>query len=173
MMINWEYLCHGIEWVSTKEEQEAPYPFELEKVQRPGKPPIPRPWPERLSEQLISDLKAWNDSWGPYSYEDREVVRELQGRGRELAIRVQDELGTDEWEVLYKLDGRVDRVHPPGSWPPKHGNKSFLATRRRTRGRIRIPGASRGRARGSDWRSGSGSGSALPRPRSLRTVRAS
>ena len=45
-MIDWEYLCHGIEWVSTKEEQKAPYPFELEKVQRPGKPPtLPGPTP--------------------------------------------------------------------------------------------------------------------------------
>lgn len=41
----------------------------------------------------------------------------LQERGRELAIRVQSELGTDGWEVLYDLGGRVHRVHPAGSWP--------------------------------------------------------
>jgi hypothetical protein len=126
VMIGWEYLCDGIEWVSTKEEQEALYPFELEKVQRPGKPPIPRPWPERLSEQLISNLKAWNDSWGLYGSADREVVWELQARGRELAIRAQEELGTDEWEVLYKLGGRVHRVHPPGSWPAETWEQELL-----------------------------------------------
>ena len=41
----------------------------------------------------------------------------LQQRGRELAIRVQDELGTDGWEVLYQIDGQMSRVHPPGGWP--------------------------------------------------------
>ncbi len=119
VIIAWEYLCDGIEWVPTKEEWETPLPqrFDLEKVQRPGKPPIPRPWPERLSEQLICDLKAWNDSWGPQGAPDLEAARVLQERGRELAVRVQDELGTDGWEVLYKLGGRVHRVHPPGSWP--------------------------------------------------------
>jgi hypothetical protein len=62
-MIDWEYLCQGIEWVPTKEEWEATdlQRRDWDKVRRPGKPPIPRPWPERLSEQLISDLKAWND----------------------------------------------------------------------------------------------------------------
>jgi len=127
-MIDWEYLRHGIEWVPTKEEWEATglQRRDWDKVQRPGKPPIPRPWPERLSGQLISDLKAWNDSWGPYGFGDREVVRELQGRGRELAVRVQDELGTDEWEVLYNLDGRVHRVHPPGSWPVQTWEQELL-----------------------------------------------
>jgi hypothetical protein len=125
-MIAWEYRCHGIKWVSTKEEQTAPDPFALEKVQRPGKPPIPRPWPERLSEPLISDLKVWNDSWGLYGFADLEVVRELQEQGRELAIRVQDELGTDEWEVLYNLGGRVHRVHPPGSWSVETWEQELL-----------------------------------------------
>lgn len=66
VVIDWEYLCDGIEWVPTKEEWETPLPqrFDLEKVQRPGKPPVPRPWREWLSEQLVRDLKAWNDSWG-------------------------------------------------------------------------------------------------------------
>ncbi|HUC27162.1 MAG TPA: hypothetical protein VMA73_31090, partial [Streptosporangiaceae bacterium] len=37
--------------------------------------------------------------------------------GRELAVRVQDELGTVGWEVLYQMGDRVYRVHPRGSWP--------------------------------------------------------
>jgi len=32
-------------------------------------------------------------------------------------MRVQDELGSPGWEVLYTMDGRVHRVHPAGSWP--------------------------------------------------------
>ena len=41
----------------------------------------------------------------------------LEERGRALAVRVQDELGTDGWEVLYFMGGRAYRVHLPGSWP--------------------------------------------------------
>jgi hypothetical protein len=128
LIIAWEYLCEGIEWVATKEEWEAPLPqrFALEKVQRPGKPPIPRPWPERLSKQLLRDLKAWNDSWGSYGAPDLEAARVLQERGRELAVRVQNELGTDGWEVLYSLGGRVHRVHPAGSWPARTWMQDLL-----------------------------------------------
>jgi len=43
--------------------------------------------------------------------------QELRERGRDLAVRVQGELGTDDWEVLYQLGGQMRRVHPPGSWP--------------------------------------------------------
>ena len=39
-----EYLCAGIEWIPTKEAWGTPLPqrFDLERVQRPDKPPIPR-----------------------------------------------------------------------------------------------------------------------------------
>jgi len=50
----------------------------------------------------------------------------LQERGRELAIQVQDELGTDGWEVLYQMDGRMLRVHPPGSWPVESWKRELL-----------------------------------------------
>ncbi len=127
-MIDWEYGCDGIEWVPTKEERETPYPggLQLEKVQRPGKPPIPRPWRERLSEQLISDLKAWNDSWDAEGAPDLDTAGVLRERGSELAVRVQGELGTDEWEVLYYLGDRLHRVHPPGSWPARTWMQELL-----------------------------------------------
>lgn len=128
MLIDREVLCDGICWVPSKEEWETPLPqqFDLEKVQRPGKPPIPRPWPERLSELLLRDLKAWNDSWGVQGPPDLEAVRVLQERGRELAIRVQNELGTDNWEVLYHQGGRVHRVHPAGNWPAETWEQELL-----------------------------------------------
>ena len=50
----------------------------------------------------------------------------LQERGRDLAIRVQDELGTDGWEVLYQLGGRMFRVHPQGSWPIESWRQDLL-----------------------------------------------
>jgi hypothetical protein len=46
---------------------------------------------------------VWNDSWVfTIVQEDEEDVPEevLAKRGRALAIRVQDELGTDGWGVL-------------------------------------------------------------------------
>jgi hypothetical protein len=85
-----------------------------------------------LPRQLRDDLKAWNDSWeerGPLSGE--KVIR-LQEQGRRLAIRVQAELGTDDWEVLYKLGGRVHRVHPPGSWPVRTWHEELLGYATRT-----------------------------------------
>jgi hypothetical protein len=128
VLIDWEYLCDGIYWVPDKVEYETPYPegLRLREVQRAGGPPVIREWRERLSEQVLRDLKAWNDSWGPYGASDLEAARVLQERGRELAVRVQDELGTDGWEVLYKLGGRVHRVHPPGNWPAETWEQDLL-----------------------------------------------
>jgi len=128
VLIDWEYLCDGIYWVPDKEEYETPYPegLRLRDVQRPGGPPVIREWRERLGEQVLRDLKAWNDSWDAQGAPDLESARVLQERGRELAVRVQEELGTDGWEVLYKLGGRVHRVHPPGSWPAETWEQELL-----------------------------------------------
>lgn len=129
VLIDWEYLCDGIYWVPDKEEHETPYPegLRLREVQRPGGPPVIREWRERLSEQLLRDLKAWNDSWGSGNPPlTGDAARVLQERGRELAVRVHNELGTDGWEVLYKLGGRVHRVHPPGSWPAETWEQDLL-----------------------------------------------
>ena len=35
-------------------------------------------------------------------------------------------LGTDGWEVLYQMDGRMLRVHPPGSWPVESWKQELL-----------------------------------------------
>jgi hypothetical protein len=98
-----------------------------------GAPPPPdrrpRPWSDRLSAGLLDDLQAWNDSWdtGQDRWKDGEAtVRTLQEQGRELATRVQDELGTDGWEVLYRLGDRMFRVHPPGSWPARTWEQELL-----------------------------------------------
>jgi hypothetical protein len=70
-----------------------------------------------LTRELRDDLQAWNDAWDERDPSFEEKVTLLQDRGRQLAVRVQEELGADGWEVLYKRDGRVCRVQPPGSWP--------------------------------------------------------
>ena len=57
---------------------------------------------------LLDDLHAWNDACAA----DGADAQALRERGRELAIRVQGELGTDGWEVLYRMDGRMLRAHP-------------------------------------------------------------
>ena len=82
----------------------------------------PGPWSDRLSGELLDYLQAWNDACAA----DGADAQALQERGRELAIQVQDELGTDGWEVLYQMDGRMLRVHPPGSWPVESWKKELL-----------------------------------------------
>jgi hypothetical protein len=122
VLIDWDYCAHGIWWILTKEEKEAPAPRGGHWAGGAPPPPDsrPRPWSDRLSAGLLDDLQAWNDSWvsGEDPREGRDVtVRARQERGRELAIRVQGELGTDGWEVLYRLGDQMFRVHPSGSWP--------------------------------------------------------
>jgi hypothetical protein len=123
VLIAWDVGAHGIWRVLTKEEKEAPA--------KPGTwsgiPPRdlahrPRPWRDQLSNQLLHDLQEWNDAWDTEAPDSQA----LQERGRELAARVQDELGTDDWEVLYQIGGRMHRVHPPGSWPIRTWEQELL-----------------------------------------------
>lgn len=88
-----------------------------------------RAWSDRLSQELLDDLQAWNDSWdnNHAPQENEEVTAQaLQEQGRDLAVRVQNELGTDGWEVLYQIGGQMFRVHPPGIWPIKTWEQELL-----------------------------------------------
>jgi hypothetical protein len=114
VLIAWDVSAHGIWWVLTKEEMEAPAPPGSWSGSPPSDlPHRPKPWSDRLSGDLLRELQEWNDAWDVQS-PDSEALDEC---GRELAVRVQDELGTVGWEVLYQMGDRVYRVHPRGSWP--------------------------------------------------------
>jgi len=114
VLIARDVSAHGIWWVLTKDEKEAPAPPGSWSGIRPRDlPHRPKPWSDRLSGELLHELQEWNDAW---DIEDPNS-QALQERGRELAARVQDELGTDGWEVLYQVGDRMYRVYPPGSWP--------------------------------------------------------
>jgi hypothetical protein len=132
VLICWEYGASGLGWVSTKEEHEAPeHKWSwLAQAQRPGRPHTHHEFSERLTRKLRDDLQAWNDAWDsdhtPPEEEKEAAARALQEQGRELAVRVQDELGTDGWEVLYQILGRMYRVHPPASWPIETWEQELL-----------------------------------------------
>lgn len=130
VIIEADYCAGGIWWADTKEEHEAPYPLwsYLTHAQRTGKPPALRPWREWLSQGLLNNLKAWNQSWEDNDgfWNDAQVRQAWEEQGRELANGVQSELGTDGWEVLYRMNGWVHRVHPPGSWPAETWTQDLL-----------------------------------------------
>jgi hypothetical protein len=123
VLVDWDYGAHGIWWVLTKQEREAPAPAGRWSGEAPaeGQKRI-RPWSDRLTSELLDDLQEWNDAWDSNDVDSRV----LQQRGRDLAIRVQDELGTDDWEVLYTMDGQLRRVYPPGSWPIQSWTQQLL-----------------------------------------------
>jgi hypothetical protein len=130
VLIDWDYGAHGIWRVLTRQEKEAPAPGgRWSGAAPPREQRRIRAWSDRLTSDLLDDLQEWNDAWGTADAD----TRALQERGRDLAIRAQDELGTDGWEVLYKMDGQVRRVHPPGSWPAESWQERLLgyAPRRR------------------------------------------
>jgi hypothetical protein len=131
VLIDRDYGASGIWWAPAKEEHEAPAPRggHWTGTLPPGWDERPRAWSDRLTGELLDDLQAWNDSWDnnpDLRANEEATARALQEQGRELAIRVQDELGTDGWEVLYKLDGRVVRVHPPGNSPARTWEEELL-----------------------------------------------
>jgi hypothetical protein len=114
VLISWDYGAHGIWRVLTKEEKEAPAPSGQWADTRPSdRHDRIRPWSDQLTGKLLDDLQAWNDAWE----EETADSRALQERGRDLAVRVQGELGSDGWEVPYQIGGQMFRVHPPGTWP--------------------------------------------------------
>ena len=130
VLIGFDYLADGIRWVSTKGEQEAATYEQWSRLTRALYGPSGEP-PRRdlLSDQVLDDLRAWNDAHDHTLRRDDEEIlpaEELEEQGRELAVRVQDELGTEGWEVLYHLGGRVYRVHPAGSWPAETWQQDLL-----------------------------------------------
>ena len=127
VLIDWDYGAHGIGWVLTKEEKEAP-PARGRQVgiQPPGRLDRARPWSERLTAGLLDDLQAWNSAWDA----DNAEPRILQERGRKLALRVQDELGTNGWEVLYRIGGRISECIRQATGQSRRGNRSCLVTGR-------------------------------------------
>lgn len=97
MLISFDHYADGNSWLGTKEEQEAAAYEQWSRLTRAlyglSGPP---PWRDLLSDQVLADLKAWNDAHDhTLRREDEEILpaEELEERGRELAIRVQDELG--------------------------------------------------------------------------------
>ena len=64
VLISWDYGAHGIWWVLTKEEKEAPAPpGRWTGTPPPGWKDRPRPWNDRLTGELLDDLQEWNDAW--------------------------------------------------------------------------------------------------------------
>ncbi len=131
VLIEFDYGADGIWLCTTKEELEASPPQEgyWAGAQPPGRDARPRPGSDLLSDGLLDALQAWNDAWDyTIAGADEKVVPDevLEEQGRDLAVRVQDELGTDGWEVLYHLGGRVHRVQPPGSWPEETWEQDLM-----------------------------------------------
>lgn len=109
VLIDWDYGASGIWWVLTKQEKEAPAPpGQWTGVPSSG-PHSVRPWSDPLTSALLDDLQAWNGEW---SDQDPDI-RALRARGRDLAVRVQIELGTDGWEVLYQATCLEAELHAP------------------------------------------------------------
>ncbi len=62
-----------------------------------------RGWPTVLSPRLLADLKSWNDD-AVQVHGVAEAQGPLRETGRDLARRVQNELGAN-WDVLYSRGG--------------------------------------------------------------------
>jgi len=61
--IAFDYRADGIWWVATREEIEASYEEASRRYREHHRLTSHRPWGDLLSDQLLDDLKAWNDSW--------------------------------------------------------------------------------------------------------------
>jgi hypothetical protein len=116
-LVDWDYGAHGLWLVLSPEELRAPPPTggtwgpyvasaESE----------PRPWSDELSDDLLDDLKRWNDECGEMAVRgDETSLRDEFARARPLAERVQQQLGS-EWEVLYTSGGAWHWVALPHGW---------------------------------------------------------
>ena len=133
LLIDWDWGASGIWKVLTREEfMVPPSPGRWTGVPPPASVTRPRAWGDLLSAELMDDLQQWNDDCGRAERHGGQTAG-LTERGRLLAIRAQDELGTQGWEVLYKAGAVVHRVHPPGSWPVHSWQQELLGCSPRRR----------------------------------------
>ena len=126
VLIDWDWGASGIWKVTTREELLAPSPpGRWTGVPQPVSADRHRAWSDVLSAELLDDLQQWNDECGRAERHGG-ISDALRERGRLLAIRTQNELGTEGWEVLYQLGAVIHRVHPPGSWPVRSWKQELL-----------------------------------------------
>ena len=87
VLIAFDYRADGIWWIATRAEIEAPYEEWSRLNREQHRLTSQRPWGDLLSDQLLDDLKAWNDSWDfTIVQEDEDDVPDevLEERGRAL-----------------------------------------------------------------------------------------
>jgi hypothetical protein len=120
VVVDWDWGADGLWSVRSREERHAPAATGGQWVAyRRQSTPVPRPWGEILSNELLDALQSWNDACGERELRPpRHRTAEdelLEQRKVFLAGRVQQELGGD-WEVLYTSHGAWRWVRPPRSW---------------------------------------------------------
>jgi hypothetical protein len=63
VLIDWDYSAHGIWWVLTRQEMDAPAPAgRWRREPHAEGPSRMRPWSDRLTSELLDDLQEWNDA---------------------------------------------------------------------------------------------------------------
>lgn len=115
-MIDWDFAAHGIWLVQSPEELARPRPRGLTFSRSAEPRDRPRGWSDRLSEELLGALDAWN-AWGEtlIGLDGGDPGRELDAffaRAAELAQRTQQELGPD-YEVSYISPVGEQQVRSP------------------------------------------------------------
>src|ERR1022692_2790227 len=94
VLIDWDYGAHGIWWVLTRQEKEAPAPAgRWGGEARAEQQKRMRPWSDRLTSELLDDLQEWNDAWDSNGAGSC-VFQQLS---RDPPIRVQVDFGTPGW----------------------------------------------------------------------------
>jgi len=81
VLIDWDYGAHGIWWVLTRQEKEAPAPGRTERRSAPDRSRAHPGMSSRLTSELLDDLQEWNDSWDSAAVD----AGALQERGRDAS----------------------------------------------------------------------------------------
>ena len=121
VLIDWDLGASGI-WLIVDWRQQRASAQDGEEPELVG---FGGPWSDVLPADLLAALQDWNDAAEEFSRPESTPAAgrlqrkaALRQRGRELAERVQDELGA-EWEVLYNAGGdgwSWTWVWPPSEW---------------------------------------------------------